>query len=79
MKTEGDNLNHTAEQDSSRPEYKTGKGRIVYGGGGITPDYIVKSGLITSYTQNLLRKNVFYTFILSYLDKNGAAIKSKVQ
>ena len=75
--TEGDNLNHTAEQDSSRPEYKTGKGRIVYGGGGITPDYIVKSGLIATYTQNLLRKNVFYTFILSYLDKNGETIKQK--
>ena len=73
--TEGDNLNHTAEQDSLRPEYKTAKGRIVYGGGGITPDYIIKSGLITTYTQNLLRKNVFYTFILSYLDKNGEVIK----
>ncbi len=75
--TEGDNLNHTAEQDSGRPEYKTSKGRIVFGGGGITPDYIVKSGLASVYTQNLLRKNVFYTFILSYLDRNGGAIKTK--
>ena len=74
---EGDNLNHAAEQDSARPEYKTAKGRIVFGGGGITPDYIVKSGLVTVYTQNLLRKNVFYTFILSYLDKYGIIIKSK--
>ena len=72
---EGDNINHTAEQDSVKPEYKTGKGRIVYGGGGITPDYIVKSGLVTTYTQNLLRKNIFYTFILSYLDKNTEMIK----
>ncbi|HEX9251279.1 MAG TPA: S41 family peptidase [Ignavibacteriaceae bacterium] len=74
---EGDNINHTAEQDSARPEYKTGKGRIVYGGCGITPDYIVKSGLMTAYTQNLLRKNIFYTFILSYLDKNTETIKQK--
>jgi carboxyl-terminal processing protease len=74
---EGDNLNHTAEQDSIKPEYKTEKGRIVYGGGGITPDYIIKSGLVTTYTQNLLRKNVFYTFILSYLDKNTELIKQK--
>lgn len=72
---EGDNLNHTAEEDSARPEFKTNGGRIVFGGGGITPDYIVKSGLITSYTQNLLRKNVFYTFILDYLDKNGSSIQ----
>jgi len=74
--TEGDNLNHTVEQDSAKPEYKTSKGRIVYGGGGITPDYIVKQGTITPYTQNLLRKNVFYTFVLSYLDKNGRTIKN---
>ena len=74
---EGDNLNHTAEQDSVKPEYKTEKGRIVYGGGGITPDYIIKSGLVTAYTQNLLRKNIFYTFILSYLDKNTELLKQK--
>ncbi len=75
--TEGNNLNHTSEQDSARPEYKTNMGRIVYGGGGITPDYIIKLGSLTSYTQNLLRKNSFYTFILSYLDKNGESIKKK--
>ena len=74
---EGENINHKVEKDSVRPEYKTGKGRIVYGGGGITPDYIVKSELMTGYTQNLLRKNVFYTFILTYLDNNGASIKNK--
>lgn len=77
--TEGENLNHKAEQDSARPEYKTSKGRIVYGGGGITPDYIVKQGTITPYTQNLLRKNVFYTFVLAYLDKNGQSVKNKYQ
>lgn len=73
---EGDNINHTAEQDSVKPEYKTDKGRIVYGGGGITPDYIVKSEMVTKYTQNLLRNNLFYTFILSYLDKNSSLLKS---
>lgn len=74
---EGDNLNHTAEQDSVKPVYKTSKGRMVYGGGGITPDYIVKSEPISVFTQNLLRKNVFYTYILSYLDKNNGSIKQK--
>ena len=76
---EGQNINHTAEQDTSKPEYKTSKGRIVYGGGGITPDYIVKSDYMTDYTRNLLRKNVFYTFILSYIDENGESIKNKYQ
>ncbi len=75
--TEGDNLNHVSEKDSTKPIFKTSKGRTVYGGGGITPDYIVKSELLTDYTRNLLRKNLFYTFILSYLDKNGHMIKNK--
>ncbi len=77
QENEGDNLNHTAEEDTTRPEYKTSKGRIVYGGGGITPDYIIKSEYMTDYTRNLLRKNIFYTFILSYIDKNGESIKNK--
>jgi carboxyl-terminal processing protease len=74
---EGENINHKAEQDSVRPEFKTGKGRVVYGGGGITPDYIVKSELMTNYTQNLLRNNLFYIFVLSFLDNNSQSIKSK--
>jgi len=75
--TEGENLYHTAEKDSVKPVYKTKKGRLVYGGGGITPDYIIKSKSVTLFTQNLLRKNIFYTYILSYLDKNNGMIKEK--
>ena len=73
---EGDNFTHTAERDSSRPEFKTAGGRTVYGGGGITPDYISKLGKLTNYSRDLLRKNVFYKFILKYLDKNGDRIKA---
>jgi carboxyl-terminal processing protease len=76
---EGDNLTHTAEQDSSRPEFKTAGGRTVFGGGGITPDYITKSEKLTNYTRDLLRNNVFYQFILKYLDKNGDKLKAKYQ
>ena len=72
--TEGDNLEHTAEQDSSKPVYHTHSGRIVYGGGGITPDYIVKNEKITSYTSDLLRQNVIYQFILNYVESNGNEI-----
>lgn len=71
---EGDNINHVAESDSTKPVYKTSGGRIVYGGGGITPDYIIKSGKITEYTTNLLRNNIFYQFALSYLDQNSSSI-----
>ena len=72
--TEGNNLEHSAEQDSSKPIYHTNSGRIVYGGGGITPDYIVKNEKITNYTSDLLRQNVFYQFILNYLERYGQEI-----
>jgi carboxyl-terminal processing protease len=48
----------------------------VYGGGGITPDYILKNERITNYTSNLLRQNVFYQYILNYVEKNGKVISS---
>jgi carboxyl-terminal processing protease len=72
-----DNLNHDVEQDTSKPIYKTNKGRTVYGGGGITPDYILKTERITDYTSNLLRKNIFYQYILKFIESNGKAISSK--
>ena len=74
---EGDNLEHTAEEDSTKPEFKTAAGRIVYGGGGITPDYIVKSEDISEYTRNLLRQNIFYQYSLLYLELNENKIKQQ--
>ena len=74
---EGDNIQHTAEQDSLKPVFKTNNGRMVYGGGGITPDYIIKSESITEFTRDLLRKNVFYQYVLSYLDRNSDDISNR--
>lgn len=76
--SEGDNIEHTAEKDSTKPTYKTLiKKRNVFGGGGITPDYIVKSKTLTEYTQNLLKENLFYSFVLGYLDTHSNEIKNK--
>jgi carboxyl-terminal processing protease len=74
--SEGNNIEHNAEQDSSKPIYHTHNGRIVYGGGGITPDYIIKNESITNYTSDLLRQNVFYQFILNYIERNGKTVSS---
>lgn len=76
--TEGDNFFHLNEKDSTKPVFTTLiKKRKVYGGGGITPDFIVKNEELTELTQNLLKENIFYSFILSYLDSYGNAIKSQ--
>lgn len=72
--TEGENFSHTAEEDSIRPTFKTNAGRIVYGGGGITPDFIVKSGSMTEYTTNLLKNNVLYRYALNFIDSEGKNI-----
>ena len=74
---QGNNINHTAEKDTGQIIYHTNDGRVVYGGGGITPDYIVKSPDITAYTTNLLKNNIFYKFILEYLRQNEQKIKNK--
>ncbi len=74
---DGDNLNHFADKDSSAKFYKTSGGRKVYGGGGITPDYIVKAETISKYTTDLLRHNAFYKFVLRYLQTNKTKIVKK--
>lgn len=69
--TEENNLEHLAEKDTSKPVYKTNGGRTVYGGGGITPDYIIPSEKITDYTRNLLRNNLFYQYVLNFIEQRG--------
>ncbi|MER3524856.1 MAG: S41 family peptidase [Ignavibacteria bacterium] len=73
---EGENLTHSAEKDTSRPKFKTAGGRIVYGGGGITPDYIVKSDRLGEYAVTLRGKQVYLDFANKYLESNGVQLKA---
>lgn len=75
--SEGANLEHSKEGDTLKPRYHTEGGRIVYGGGGITPDYIIKPIEMAEATKNLLRRDVFYPFVTSYMDVHGAELRSK--
>lgn len=70
------NLNHATEKDSSRQQFKTNKGRIVFGGGGITPDYIIEPEKESEFSTDLRRNNVYYQFIRKYMDKNSKEIKA---
>ena len=75
--TEGDNVSHLQDgQDSSRPKFKTGSGRTVYGGGGITPDYIVRNGDLSDLTRNIMRQDILYPFATGILDASGAEIRA---
>jgi len=63
----------SAETDASkktRPVFKSDAGRVVYGGGGITPDVIVQDDTISIGEQQLARllapRQEFYTLLLDY-------------
>lgn len=73
----GNNIEHTAEKDSSLTKFKTHNGRPVYGGDGITPDYIIKSQNLNGYTTDLLKNNVFYLFALNYYEKHKEEINKE--
>jgi carboxyl-terminal processing protease len=64
--------------DSSR--YRTlFKNRIVYGGGGISPDYFVPfdTSFFTGYYRQLISKGTLNQFILNYGDRHRAELKAK--
>lgn len=70
-----ENLEHEVEKDSTKTVYKTEGGRNVFGGGGITPDFIIKSESLTEYTNELLRKNIFYQYTLKFIESNESSLK----
>ncbi|MBI3193080.1 MAG: S41 family peptidase [Ignavibacteriae bacterium] len=76
---EGENVEHSEKGDSSRPEFKTSGGRTVLGGGGITPDYIIKSGKLTNYTAELRRKVIFLDYGTKYMERNGKKIREEFE
>jgi carboxyl-terminal processing protease len=55
-----------AEEPVEREEFKTAGGRIVYGGGGITPDIIVEQDRLSTLEYELLRKSAFFRFAVKY-------------
>jgi len=77
--TEGNNIAHSAEKTDTkeRPEYKTDAGRTVFGGGGITPDFIVKQDTITPLLRAIRSKNIFWEYVNGYLDGKGKSIRTR--
>ena len=54
------------------PQYKTDLGRVVYGSGGITPDYWADGGKLTTFVGNLrFRNSAFFKFAVLEKDKFG--------
>ncbi len=60
-------------------KYFTNSKRLVYGGGGIMPDLFVPidTSRNSNYFYELLRKNAFNEFTLSYVDNNRSMLKKE--
>ena len=65
-----------APSDSARPKFYTSAGRVVFGGGGIHPDIVVKSEKITGFTANLIRKRLFFEYGSNYAARHQELAKS---
>ncbi len=59
-------------------KFKTIKGRTVYGGGGIWPDYFIASdtSLNFSFYNRLLNQSIIYQFAFDYVDNNRAKLSA---
>jgi carboxyl-terminal processing protease len=60
-------LQEEAEEKSHEIVYYTSQGRIVYGGGGITPDVEIKQSILKRFEIELRRQNAFFNFSVDYL------------
>jgi len=72
---EGENLEHKEESDSTAPRFKTAGGRIVFGGGGITPDYIVKFDRYSDYAVRLFGSGTLNEYNNRYMERFGTKLR----
>ncbi|HEY8182643.1 MAG TPA: S41 family peptidase [Thermoanaerobaculia bacterium] len=67
---ENDDGQSTEVPLKDRKQFKTDTGRVVYGGGGITPDFMVKPAPLTRTTQLLEVKSAIFNFGVDYFAKH---------
>jgi carboxyl-terminal processing protease len=56
--------------EPEREVFHTGLGREVFGGGGITPDYVVKSARAADLWFQLNRENLIFDYAVAYIAEN---------
>lgn len=66
-KEEIEKMEEEAEEKSHETVYYTSKGRVVYGGGGITPDIEIDQSLLNKFEIELRRKSTFFNYSVDYL------------
>jgi len=71
--SEGRAATETADVDAEKPVFYTSSGRIVYGGGGITPDLEFEPLHYTDLQRELERKAMAFTFAVEVLEDSEIA------
>lgn len=75
-----DNYSHSFDisaADTTRPKFKTAAGRTIYGGGGITPDFLVRNDTTQLSTRKVWASGAFGDFIEDYIAQHVAQIKQE--
>lgn len=54
---------------TDKKEYKTNSGRIVYGGGGVTPDILISEEKISYFQMKLQGLGLYFNFAIEYTSK----------
>src|SRR6266513_2965642 len=67
---ENDDTNNAEMPLKDRKVFKTDTGRVVYGGGGITPDVFVKPAPLTRTTQLLEVRSAIFNYAVDYAAKH---------
>ncbi|MFD0761600.1 S41 family peptidase [Lutibacter aestuarii] len=62
--------------DAGREAYKTEKGRIVYGGGGILPDVKIEKPTTTEITEILFNSDAFFNYATQYFYKHPTILNA---
>jgi carboxyl-terminal processing protease len=75
---EGANFDHSRDAlDTTRPVFKTPSGRKVLGGGGIVPDFVVKSDTAGKFYQTLAKSGLFGEVTQNYILQYGNDVRKK--
>lgn len=72
----GELVNADSVKLNKKLKYTTTSGKIVYGGGGIMPDYFIPidTTKVSKYISELLYKNIINDFALEYVNKNRSKL-----
>jgi carboxyl-terminal processing protease len=71
-----DYYNHRETPAKTDDIKRSGLGRIVYGGGGVTPDHVVEPARSNNFRDLLARQLASFTFALEFLIKNPTVDRS---